>query len=184
MMPTGPTFEPLLRFWFAPETQQKWYGGGPGFDAELRERFGALHADAAAGRLSGWAETPHGALALVVLFDQVSRNIYRDTPGMFAHDAAALRIVRQCLPRAVDVALTLPERSIFYMPLMHAEQIAAQTLACQLFTKLGGPTELYFARLHYAVVERFGRFPHRNAILGRESTPEETAYLAQGGLRF
>lgn len=181
---TMPAYQPLLHFWFDPATQPRWFGGGPAFDAELRERYGVLLARGAAGELDGWAETPHGALALVVLLDQLSRNIYRGTPAAFAQDAAAMAVVMATLPRAFDCALTPLERGMFYTPLMHAEDLPAQTLGCALYAKLGNPEALYYARLHLAVVERFGRFPHRNEWLGRPSTAAETHYLAQGGLRF
>ncbi len=178
------TAKTLLTYWFAPETQPRWFGGSPDFDMELRERFGALHAQAASGALDDWAATPQGALALVVLCDQISRNIHRNTPAAFALDDKALNIVMTRLPRAFDIALTPTERGMFYIPLMHAESLSAQQLGCALYAKLGDPIQLYYARLHLAVIERFGRFPHRNDILGRNATEDETTYLAQGGLRF
>ena len=199
-MAEDPRAEEILDAWLGPgevpsaQTRERWWRKDPAFDAMLRERFGALLDEGARGELDGWARTPRGALALVVLLDQLSRNIHRSTPRAFAQDHAALGVAREALAHGRDAALPIHHRSWLYMPLMHAEDVEQQRECVRRFEQLAAaapPAERAgfaegadFARQHLAIVERFGRFPHRNAILGRETTPEEAAFLEQPGSSF
>lgn len=198
-----PAFDDVLAFWFGDtpgngataERQKKlWWSKDAVVDALVRERFGALVAAAAGGAHREWAREPRGRLALILLFDQFPRNIYRGTPQAFAHDALALQLALDGIAAGADRGLRAVERVFFYLPLEHAESAAMQERSVALFTALAaGVAEddrgtfagfLDYAVRHRDVVHRFGRFPHRNAILGRTSTPEETAFLAQPGSSF
>jgi uncharacterized protein (DUF924 family) len=190
----------ILRFWLGPEgapplaNQARWFTADPQLDEEIRTRFGADLEAAARGERDGWADTPRGALALVVLLDQFSRNAGRGTPRAFAQDARALRVAEDAIARGFDARLGLIERWFLYMPYMHTEDHAAQQRCVALFARLAdeAPPELRaafagaldYAERHRVIVERFGRFPHRNAILGRASTQEELAFLTQPGSAF
>lgn len=176
------------------ETRERWWAKDPAFDAMLTARFGALLDRAARGELDAWAKTARGSLALVILLDQLSRNIHRGMPRSFAHDSRALAIARDALARGLDAELPIEHRTFLYMPLMHAEDVAAQRECVQRFEQLARnappsaraalETNVDFAKRHLEIVERFGRFPHRNAILGRETTPEEAAFLLEPGSSF
>lgn len=171
----------VLRFWFA--DPDRWWVKDPAFDAEIRDRFGALHAAIERGEHEAWLDTPRGALAYVIVLDQFSRNIFRGTPGMFAADARALAATNAAIARGHDAALSPQERGFLYMPLMHSEALADQDRSVALFGALG-TGQLDYAERHRDIVRRFGRFPHRNAILGRASTPEELEFLTQPGSSF
>jgi uncharacterized protein (DUF924 family) len=185
----------VLEFWFgAPDSpefgrpRKRWFEKSAEFDALVRDRFLDTHEAAAAGRLDGWCERPLGALALVVALDQFPRNMFRGTARAFAADPQALAAARGIVARGFDAALLAVQRTFVYLPFEHAEDLAAQRESLRLFERLSGdPTTsgtFAWAMRHYAVIARFGRFPHRNAILGRESTPEELAFLAQPGSSF
>lgn len=190
-----PGFAAVLAFWFgAPGTadagrpRSQWFEKSEAFDATIRERFGALHERAHAGELDAWAATPLAALALLVVLDQFSRNIHRGTPRAFASDARALAIARKAVWSGFDRVLTPVERWFVYLPFEHAEDLAAQRESLRRFAGLDGDpasaSAIDYARRHYEVIARFGRFPHRNAVLGRPSTPEEAEFLRQPGSRF
>lgn len=179
---TGP--EGVLQWWFSPETKPGWFGGGDAFDAAVKDRLGPLHERALRGELDGWAAEPRGLLALVILFDQVPRNIFRGTKQAFAGDPKALALVRLAVDRGLEQGMSVDERLFLYLPFEHAEDLADQERSVALFRALGDPDYLDFAIRHKAVIERFGRFPHRNAILGRESTAAELAFLQQPGSSF
>jgi uncharacterized protein (DUF924 family) len=166
----------LLDFWFAPETAKKWFDKDPAFDAALREHFGTLQQSAASGALDHWAATAHGALALVLLLDQLPRNLYRGDARAYATDAKARAMADAALARGFDRGLPMAQRQFFYLPFEHAEDLAAQQRCCMLFTE--DAEALKYAEAHRDIIARFGRFPHRNAALGRDSTPEETEFLA------
>ena len=185
----------VLEFWFgapgSPEAQharREWFAKDAAFDAEIGRRFGATIEAALAGALEGWAQAPHPALALIVVLDQFTRNVFRDTPRAFSGDPAALALARSVVDRGWHEQLAPLQRVFVYLPFEHSEDIVDQCESLRLFGLLrddpqaGGMLE--WAIKHYDVVERFGRFPHRNAILGRESTPQELAFLAQPGSRF
>lgn len=190
------TPEDVLSFWFGahddpayPQTRSAlWWGKDPETDADIRARFGPLLDRFAEGGLRDWATSARGTLALVVLLDQLTRNMHRDGSGMYALDHEAQDLVLKALDRQLDRDLLPQERAFLFMPLMHAENRALQRLACRLFTRdastarpadrAGADNMRDYAEKHRVIVERFGRFPHRNSILGRESTPEEQAFLA------
>lgn len=176
-----PTAEDVLAFWFADPA--RWWKKDPAFDTEIRERFLALHEAIDCGEHDDWLETPRSALAHVVVLDQFSRNMFRGTARGFASDARALSAARRAVDRGYDRALSNDERSFLYMPFMHSEQLADQERACALFSGCR-PDQARFAELHRDIVRRFGRFPHRNAVLGRASTPEEEEFLKQPGSSF
>jgi uncharacterized protein (DUF924 family) len=196
--------EHVLDFWFGacgpdgaldPAKRKMWFGDGRAHDAAIREQFGALHGRAGRGELDGeWAATPQGRLALVVVLDQFSRHIHRDSPAAYAQDAAAQRLVAEGLDRRLDRQMIPAGRAFFYMPLEHAEDVELQRLGVRCFDGLAhtvapGYRQEYesfldFARRHLEIIERFGRFPHRNAALRRASTPQEIEFLKQPGSAF
>lgn len=198
-----PPHQPVLDHWFADGLQNgwpsthlnpRWFGGGAQEDALIAVQFGPLVENALAGGLMEWEATPLSRLALIVLLDQFPRNLYRGQAKAFAGDARAQALVQASLALGTDQTLPTVARVFFYMPLMHAESEALQRECVRRFTalhdnappalreKLQG--NLQAAQQHLAIVERFGRFPHRNAALGRASTPDETAYLAGDAPRF
>lgn len=176
-------FDALLDFWFS-LPQERWWTKDPAFDALLAERFLALHEAVARGEHDAWRETARGALATVIALDQLPRNLFRGTPRAFATDPAARAATRDALDRGFDHALGVFERGFLYMPLMHSEDPADQARCVALFAAHGPPAYVGFAEQHRAIVDRFGRFPHRNAVLGRASTPEEEAFLREPGSSF
>jgi uncharacterized protein (DUF924 family) len=170
----------LLAFWWG-AGEAAWFRSDPDFDAQCQARFGAWHDRAAAGTLESWERDPAGALALILLLDQIPRNIFRGTPHAFATDAAGLAVADRALARGFDKAYPIPEKRFFYLPYTHAEDMAAQE-RCVDLNRISGDKEGYhYAMIHMDVIRRFGRFPHRNDILGRDNTPEELAYLQTGG---
>lgn len=179
-----PTPAAVLDFWFSDATRPHWFARSDAFDARVREHLGELHARAAAGELDAWAADPRGALALVVLLDQVPRNIHRGTPAAFASDAAAVRVATAVIDAGRDAGLTEEERVFLYLPLEHSESLADQDRCLALMSALPTPLWRDYADRHRVIIERFGRFPHRNAILGRESTPAELEFLAGPGSSF
>ena len=154
--------------------------GGPELDARVRERFGTLVAAARRGELDGWAASPRGRLALILVLDQFPRHVFRGKAEAFASDGQAQALTRDGIETGMDEALTLVERQFFYLPLMHAEDREVQAESVERYTALRNEMDgvLGFAVEHRDLVERFGRFPHRNTVLGRESTEAETDYLA------
>lgn len=170
--------EALLAFWFEETGPKRWFAHDRVLDEEIDARFSALYAEAAAGRCDDWAESADGALALVILLDQFSRNLFRDDPRAFAMDAKALGVAESALEHGFDQATPPERRPFLYMPFMHSEDLADQRRSVALFAALeGGEGWLGYARSHMRIIERFGRFPHRNEMLGRVDTPEEAAWL-------
>lgn len=182
--PTASAPSDILAFWFSPEVRAKWFVRDDAFDAELRQRFGPLLLDARQGELVHWSESPDGALALVILLDQLSRNIHRGTPEAFASDGMALAIAERAVDQGDDLRLTPEQRGVLYMPFEHSESLADQDRGVALFEALGEGEALDYMRRHREIIARFGRFPHRNTILGRNSTPEEIEFLKQPGSSF
>jgi uncharacterized protein (DUF924 family) len=160
---------------------QGWWRRDDKVDAEIRDRFEKLHSRAAAHELDGWRESPDDCLALVILLDQFSRNLFRGDARAFASDRAACEIADHALRNGYHNEIDPAVRSFFYMPFMHSEEIADQHRCVRLFHAAGGGDALKFAILHRDIIQRFGRFPHRNKALGRSATPAETAYLDSGG---
>lgn len=185
----------LLDFWFgAPdspgygERRKIWFERDAAFDAAIRERFLTLYEAAAAGALEAWRETPDGCLALCLLLDQVPRNLFRNEPRAFATDAAARDVARDALDRGFDQAVLPVQRWFFYLPFEHSEELADQDTCVALFAALPEADwkarTVDYAERHRDLIRRYGRFPHRNAALGRASTPAELEYLAQPDAGF
>ena len=179
-MPAAP--EGVLSFW-REAGLKRWFAVDPAFDAEIRERYLATHQAAAAGRLSVWEDTAEGALALVIALDQFPRNMFRGTARAFSTDALALAAARRAIRHGFDLKTPMPERNFFYLPFEHSENLADQERCVALTDATGDAEAVKWAKVHHDVIHRFGRFPHRNAALGRVSTPEEIAFLAAGGFR-
>jgi uncharacterized protein (DUF924 family) len=195
--------EQVLEFWFGPLSAdgradaahaQRWWKKDAAFDALIRERFLALYDAVANGEREAWLRSARGALAYVIVLDQFSRNMFRDSPRMFEQDARALRAARAAIDSGFDRQLAFDERGFLYMPLMHSEERATQARCVALFEALRDEEQgekreraagsVDFAKRHRDIVERFGRFPHRNVVLGRTSTPEEMEFLTQPGSSF
>ncbi len=177
-----PTANEVVAFWRA-AGPSRWYKADPMFDRLVRLRLGAAHEAAARGELAEWAATPAGTLALLILLDQAPRNIFRGTPRAFATDAVALALAENALQRKFDRTFGAPMRQFFYLPFMHSEALADQERCVELMRAYGGAENLRYAEIHLDVIKRFGRFPHRNAILGRPPRAEEEKFLADGGFR-
>ncbi len=195
----------ILDFWFGnivnaavppPELSRMWWAKDKKTDQYIRDNFEPGLISAREGRLQEWENTPLGTLALIILLDQFSRNIYRDTPGAFSQDGQALGIAARGIKKGFDRELPPVMRVFFYMPFMHSEDLEMQERSIALFGALErdftSPPELAkmlssnrdYAERHYAIIERFGRYPHRNGILGRESSPEEIEFLKEPGSSF
>jgi uncharacterized protein (DUF924 family) len=176
----------VLRFWFGEgaeygKAHKRWFEKNPAFDAEVRTRFSELHEALIASR--AWLDVPHECLARIIVLDQFPRNMFRGTPRAFATDALALAAARHAIASGYDRDWLRVEKIFGYLPFEHSEALADQQLACELMRPLGEEQYDYAVR-HKDIIERFGRFPHRNAILGRESTPEEIEFLKQPGSGF
>jgi uncharacterized protein (DUF924 family) len=173
----------VLDFWLGDVGSEGWFAGGAALDAEIRDRFFEVWQAALDGGLEHWVESPAGALAYLVITDQMSRNMHRGAPEAFATDAQALAAARKALDAGWDLAVPEPERMFFYLPFEHAEDVGDQALSVDLMTTRlpGDPEMALHARAHQDIIARFGRFPGRNAALGRADTPAETAFLAEGG---
>ena len=204
-MTVDPLASAILDFWFVPDageriadqaptaprervTRDVWFRKDDVFDARIRERFGVALAAGTAGAFGAWCDAPLGSLARVVLLDQFTRNAFRGTPDAFAGDSGAFATAEDAIERGFDRALAPQERWFLYMPFEHSESLAQQDRAVALFEALAAETgfddPLPWVLRHRDVIRRFGRFPHRNEILGRASTPEELAFLEQPGSRF
>lgn len=170
----------VLDFWFAATSKPHWFEANATFDALVRERLWPVREAAVTGALDGWCATPEGALALVILFDQVPRNCCRGTPEAFATDPAARAVARAAIDRGFDRRFDDERRMFLYLPFEHAEDAGAQLLSVALFATMPGQAEwLRYAERHAEIVHRFGRFPHRNKALARVSTPAEIAFLQE-----
>lgn len=184
----------ILAFWFSERARPLWFKRDAAFDEAIRARFAAAVEAAIAGRLGGWEREPESCLALLILLDQFPRNLHRGSPRAFAGDTAARAVARRAIARGLDRRVPADRRLFFYLPFEHSEDPADQRQAVALFRRLaetetGAAREqaleqLVWAERHAAVIERFGRFPHRNAILGRDSTPEELEFLKEPGSSF
>lgn len=189
------TVDSVLDYWFGPQhngfpvtpRDALWWQGGADIDRDISVRFGATVEQALQGQLDAWQQTPRGRLALIIVLDQFTRNIYRGQAKAFAGDSQAYELTQQGLAQGADRVLSFSERLFFYMPLEHAENLAAQQQCIRLLETLKADvpsayramieSNLSFAKAHAAVIEQFGRFVHRNAVLGRESTAQELEYL-------
>jgi uncharacterized protein (DUF924 family) len=167
----------VVHFWFSELRPESWFTRDESVDATIRKRFGALHASLTEKVPASVTATPHGALAAVIVLDQFSRNLFRNSSRAFACDATALAIAQEAIKSGFDRELERNQRAFLYLPFEHCEDRAMQQRSIELFTELGDANALSYARQHQEIIERFGRFPHRNRVLGRESTREELEFL-------
>lgn len=174
----------VLAFWFQEATPQQWFVRDSAFDARIAGAFSALHGLCTRALPTAWRESAAGILAGIIVLDQFSRNLHRDDPRAFAHDEAALALSMEAIERGLDRALPGVARKFLYMPFQHAEDAAVQDRSITLFADLGDADVLDFARRHRDIIVRFGRFPHRNAVLGRRSSAEELQFLQEPGSSF
>jgi len=174
----------VLTFWFDELTPKQHYAKDAALDALIGRRFGPHLQAAARGELQHWRTEATGRLAEILVLDQFARNIHRDTPLAFAHDPQALTLAQELVAGGGDATLPLPQRAFAYMPYMHSESIAVHAQALPLFGQPGLEDNLRYLHRHTDILRRFGRYPHRNAILGRASTPEELAFLQEPGSSF
>ena len=196
-------FVPILQFWFGDvdelgrsdvQHSRRWFMKDQDFDREIADRFGETYADVRSGRREAWLDEPRGRVAYVIVLDQFPRNMFRGTARMFEGDRQALAAAVEGVARHDDAPLSVNERSFLYMPYMHSEELGMQERSVALFEELAAaaPSELrgslvaavQYAKKHHDIIARFGRFPHRNTLLGRESTPAEQAFLAEPGSGF
>lgn len=168
----------VIHFWFTESSGEDWFGAKPEFDRKLHEKFFDLHAKVAAGEAYSWRTDAHGRLAEILVLDQFSRQFYRGEGRAFAFDAMALTLAQEVVAQELDKDLSSDEKMFAYMPYMHSESLVIHEEAVRLFTALGNEKTLEFEMMHKRLIERFGRYPKRNAALGRESTPEELDYIA------
>jgi uncharacterized protein (DUF924 family) len=178
--PMRPSAADVLAFWLA-AGHERWFEHDDAFDAEIRARFAATYEDAAAGRLRAWEDEPRSALALVIVLDQFPRNMFRGSARAFETDALARAAAEHAIARGFDQKIAMPERVFFYLPFEHSEASADQERSVALIGATGDADLLKWAELHADIIRRFGRFPHRNALLGRTTTADEQAFLDGGG---
>jgi len=179
---TRPSPAEIVTFW-REAGPERWFKRDDAFDEEIRRRFGEAYEAAAQGVLSDWETTPEGSLALVLLLDQFPRNMFRGSSRTYATDATAVLLAERAIDRGHDGAVEPALRRFYYLPFMHAEDLAMQDRCVALHEAAGQEDGLKWARHHRDVVARFGRFPHRNAVLGRETTPEEARFLEESDFK-
>jgi len=178
------TANDVIHFWFEEIAQESWWKKDEAFDKEITERFLVLHKQAIQGELFAWRDSALGCLAEIIILDQFSRNIYRDLPQAFAADSMALVLAQQAILSDKDKALNTTQRAFLYMPFMHSESLVIHDVAVELFTDLGVSSSLAFEIKHRDIIAKFGRYPHRNIILNRQSSAEELEFLKQPGSSF
>ncbi len=176
--------EDVLKFWFEELEPAQWWKKDQAFDAMIEERFGRLHRQAVCCELYTWRRTARGRLAEIIVLDQFSRNMFRDTAQAFSADPLALALAQEAVAAGADATLTPVQRSFLYMPYMHSESRLIHEQAVDLYTRNGIEENLKFEIRHKEIIDRFGRYPHRNSILGRPSTADELAFLQQPGSSF
>jgi uncharacterized protein (DUF924 family) len=174
----------ILRFWFEETSPEQWWKADPAFDAEIKACFLGTLQQAMQGELHAWRQTPAGRLAEVIVLDQFSRNIFRNTPQAFAQDPMALALAQEAVAADVHKALSPTERAFLLLPFMHSESHQIHEWAERLYREFAPASNLDFELKHKAIIDRFGRYPHRNAILGRASTPDEIEFLRQPDSSF
>ena len=177
-------YQEILRFWFEETPSANWWSAESAFDEKVRSRYGSLIDEAARGELYEWRNEAKGRLAEIIVLDQFSRNVYRNTAQAFAQDPVALVLSQEAVRLGIHATLSPTEASFLLMPYMHSESAKIHMLAEQLFLQFTPKANYDFERRHKAIVDRYGRYPHRNAILGRASTAEELEFLQQPGSRF
>ena len=177
-------YHQIIKFWFEETKPEQWWKKDKAFDTLLVEQFSDLHTRASCCELFEWREYPEGRLAEIIVLDQFSRNMFRDSAQAFAHDAMSLTLSQEAIACEADQALTPVQRSFLYMPFMHSESLLIHEVAVELFRKNGIQNNLDFEFSHKKIIERFGRYPHRNKVLGRPSTTDEIEFLTQPGSSF
>ncbi|TMP71503.1 DUF924 family protein [Pseudoalteromonas sp. S1608] len=177
-------FNKIIDFWFNELDPKQWWQKDDGLDAQIKTRFGELHHQASVSELFDWRESALGSLAEIIVLDQFSRNIYREKPAAFACDALALALAQAAIAKGFDKELTDEQRVFLYMPFMHSESKLIHKEAVKLYKALGIKNNLDFEYQHKAIIDRFNRYPHRNKILGRDSTKEELEFLKQPNSGF
>ena len=163
----------IIKFWFEELTPKQWFNSSEELDTKICEQFDVIHDAAAKGELDSWRTTPEGSLAEIIVLDQFSRNIYRGQPGAFENDLAALVLAQEAIRKGFHIRVKTFKRSFFYMPFMHSESLKIHKKAVRLFNEPGMEDYFDYEIKHKKIIERFGRYPHRNEILGRDSTAEE-----------
>ncbi|MGY3748718.1 DUF924 family protein [Vagococcus acidifermentans] len=176
--------EKILAFWFEESTPEQWFKKDDAFDEKIRTRFGDIHRQAAQGECAGWRQTIQGRLAEIIVLDQFSRNLYRNDPRSFAYDGMALVLAQEAIATGKLDELTTKQRAFLYMPFMHSESLVIHEEAVKLFSEPGLEENLAFEHRHREILLKFNRYPHRNSVLGRTSTPEELAFLQEPGSSF
>jgi uncharacterized protein (DUF924 family) len=174
----------VLTFWFSESLPADWFKKSDQFDARVRTSLEPLYEQAVDGALQDWRQTAEGCLALCILLDQVPRNIFRGSPKSFATDKVALEITNEALKKGFEVSLSQNQRTFLFLPLEHSENLADQKRSVKLFNQFGNESTQDFAVRHLKIIQKFGRFPHRNDILHRQSTEEEIEFLKQPGSGF
>jgi uncharacterized protein (DUF924 family) len=174
----------ILNFWFVEHGEPDWFGGKPEFDTVLAERFAATYDEVARGDAAWWRATPSGRLAEIIVLDQFCRQLHRKRPEAFASDSMALGLAQQAVAAGDDLRVEPRRRTFFYMPYMHSEDLTVHDEAVRLFTALGDADTLKYEIMHRDCIARFGRYPRRNAALGRTSTPAEIEYINSGDGMF
>jgi len=170
--------EVVIKYWFEELTPKDWFSGAPEIDEQIRERFGELHKQVAANELWRYRDDARSILAEVIVLDQFSRQLFRESGEAFAYDGQALALAQQAIANEYNKDFSLAEKQFLYMPFMHSESKAIHVEALSLFESLGDGQALKYEQIHKDIIDRFGRYPHRNEVLGRTSTPEEIEYLA------
>ncbi len=177
-------FREVLRFWFEELKPEQWFKQDEELDKAISDKFGAIHHQATLGELEDWRDSPRGRLAEILVIDQFSRNIYRNDAKSFAWDSMALCLSQEAIRRGCQEDLSSPKKAFLYMPFMHSESAQIHRQAVELYSEPGLEYNLEFEYKHKEIIDRFGRYPHRNAVLGRESTPEEIEFLKQDDSSF
>jgi len=177
-------FVAVIKFWFDELEPIQWWKKDEAVDREIASRFGTIHQQATLGELESWREADEGRLAEIIVLDQFSRNIHRDSPLTFAFDGMALALAQEAVRSGTDQRLALEKRAFIYMPYMHSESPLIHQKALELFAQPGAEYNYEFELKHKAIIDRFGRYPHRNDVLGRSSTPEEIEFLKEPGPSF
>jgi len=178
------SFESVIDFWFVEISPKQWWEKSPEFDQMITQRFGEIHRQANQCELFTWRKEPLGRLAEIIILDQFSRNMYRDTPASFASDPLALALTQEAIEQHVDQELNADQKGFLYMPMMHSESLKIHQYSKAYFAQPGCESYANSQQRHQDVIERFGRYPHRNSILGRVSTPEELEFLKLPGSSF
>jgi uncharacterized protein (DUF924 family) len=178
------SYQPVIDFWFDEIDPKLWWRQDDEFDRRIRERFGALHAEASKCELFAWRTSALGRLAEIIVLDQFSRNMFRNTAQAFASDRLALVLAQEAITAHAPEALEPAKRAFLYMPFMHSESLLIHEMAARLFAEEGMDSNLDFELRHKVIIDRFGRYPHRNTVLGRASSDEEIEFLKTPGSSF